>query len=155
MVADAPFVVLNGDNVYPVTALRALLALEGPGVVGFTAEALARGGIPAERARAFAQLSVERDRLQEIVEKPPHLDPAALVGMNAWRFDARIFDAIDGLDPSPRGEFELPDAVRRSIRAGVDYAVIRSADAVFDLTHAGDVAGLEARLATPETSTDG
>ncbi len=154
-VGDAPFVVLNGDNVYPVAALRALLALGGPGVVGFTAEALAGGGIPIERARAFAQLDVERDRLQGIVEKPQQFDPAALVGMNAWRFDARIFDAIDGLAPSPRGEWELPDAVRRSMRAGVDYAVIRSSDPVFDLTHADDVAGLEARLAAPGSPTDG
>ena len=157
-VGSDPFVVLNGDNLYPVEALRALGALRSCGLAVFESEALVReSNIDAARIAKFAVVELDaRDRLTAIHEKP---DPRFLaarpgsvwVSMNAWRFDAAIFGAIRSLTPSPRGELELPDAVRRLVARGErEFVAVRSGGAVLDLTGAQDVAALEARLAGVE-----
>ena len=66
------FLVMNGDNLYPVPALQALAALDEPGFPAFEAEDLVRtGNIPAERLRAFALATVDEDGyLVSILEKP-------------------------------------------------------------------------------------
>ena len=74
--------------------------------------------------------------------------------MNVWRFDQRIFDACRGLAPSPRGELELPNAVRRAIHEmGLRIRAIPIDAPVLDLSHRADVpfvsqqlAGVEVRL---------
>jgi glucose-1-phosphate thymidylyltransferase len=150
---DAPFLVLNGDNVYPVPALRALVALDGPGLAGFEPDDLiATSNIPADRIAAFALLEQDADgRLQAIVEKPDAVDVArvgaeALVSMNLWRFDARIFEACRDVAPSPRGEFELPAAAMLARSRGVEFTVVRSRGPVLDLSRRGDVADVTSRL---------
>lgn len=148
------FLMCNGDNLYSADALRALVNADGPALVAYDAEALVReSGIEAERVRRFALVDSDAaGLLREIVEKPdaghPLLAAASpRVSMNLWRFTDRIFDACRGLEQSPRGEFELADAVRASMQAGERYAAIERAEAVLDLTQRRDVATLEARLA--------
>lgn len=148
------FLMCNGDNLYSVSALHALVHADGPAFVAYEAEALVReSGIEAERVRRFALLRADASgALSEIVEKPeathPLLQaPRQWVSMNLWRFTDRIFDACRTLEKSPRGEYELADAVRASMRSGERYATIERAEAVLDLTQRRDVPTLEARLA--------
>jgi dTDP-glucose pyrophosphorylase len=67
-----PFLVMNGDNLYPVPALAGLAALDEPGLPAFDADDLVRSSnIPEDRIRAFALIEVdERGYLTGIVEKP-------------------------------------------------------------------------------------
>ena len=67
-----PFLAMNADNLYPVDALRALAALDEPGLPAFDAEDLVRtSNIPAARIHAFALVEVDRDGyLSTIAEKP-------------------------------------------------------------------------------------
>jgi glucose-1-phosphate thymidylyltransferase len=43
-VGEASFLAVNGDNLYPVAALRRLRDLDGPGVVGFSRAGLVSSG---------------------------------------------------------------------------------------------------------------
>ena len=147
------FLVMNGDNVYPTPALSALCALDGPGLAGFDRNDLvATSNIPAERIAAFALL--ERDDhgcLRAIVEKPDAAEVAragdhALVSMNLWRFDARIFEACRDVPPSPRGELELPAAVMLARSRGVACRIVPARGPVLDLSRRGDVAFVTRRL---------
>ena len=73
-----PFLVVNGDNYYPVDALRALAALTLPGLVAFSREGLlADGQIAPERILRFALLDLDGLRLRRIVEKPDQVDSRA------------------------------------------------------------------------------
>lgn len=149
-----PFLVLNGDNYYPVEAYRALVALNGPGLVGFAREGLVRlGNVDPDRIRRYALLSVRPDgTLEDIVEKP---DPAtaeargarALVSMNLWAFSEEIFEACRAVHPSTRGELELPDAVRHAIRVlDLRFRVVAMTAGVLDLASRFDVARVAERL---------
>lgn len=154
---DDPFLVLNADNLYPVDVLRSLIALDGPGLPAFDSEALVQdSGFPAERVAAFALLGVDAGgHLCGIIEKPSReqLGAAgthALVSMNVWRFDSRIFAACADVPRSPRGEFELPDAVALACSRGVRFRVLTASGAVLDLSRQSDIPLVSARLAGME-----
>ena len=67
-----PFLALNADNLYPVEALRALRALDEPGLPVFERDELvASSNIPPERVQSLCAARGRRDRhLTRIVEKP-------------------------------------------------------------------------------------
>jgi glucose-1-phosphate thymidylyltransferase len=142
---DDPFIVLNADNLYPVEVLRRLVDGTDPAAPGFEAASL---GLPDDRLAAFALL--ERDahgNLARIVEKPGvdairRAGETALISMNLWRFDARIFDACRDVPLSSRGERELPHAVALSIERGLPIAVFPVRGEVLDLSRREDVAAV-------------
>jgi glucose-1-phosphate thymidylyltransferase len=90
--------------------------------------------------------------LRRIVEKPDAaeraaLGAAAMVSMNCWLFDERIFAACRAIPLSARGELELPMAVQWSIdREGAKFAVVRSTAAVLDLSGRDDNPAVAALL---------
>jgi len=149
---DAPFLALNADNLYPVQVLRDLVALQEPGLPVFDREDLiASSNIPPERVQSFALLEVDDGVLTRIVEKPTDADmPGAgepmLVSMNCWRFDSRIFSACRDVEPSPRGEFELPIAVGLALRRGVQFRAVPARGPVLDLSRRADTAEVARRL---------
>lgn len=148
-----PFLVLNGDNLYPADVLRDLAALDEPGLPGFVrGDLVASGNIPDQRVDAFAL--IERDArgyLTGIIEKPPagafaRAGAGALVSMNCWRFDQRIFQACRDVPTSTRGEFELPLAVALAVERGTAFRVIPAAGSVLDLSSRADAAAVARRL---------
>ncbi len=152
--ADDAFVVVNSDNYYPPQALAELRQLAGPAVASFTrAGMLEHGNIPVERLLKFAVIEADESGfLRRIIEKPSaevleNLPGDPGVGMNCWRFDARIFAACRAIAPSPRGELELPDAVQYAVdHLGVSFAVQTFAAAVLDLSNRGDVETIRQHL---------
>lgn len=143
VVGDRSFLVLNGDNWYPPAALRALRTAPPPATIGF------RSG---RRDAAYALMRAGPDGcLEEIVEKPDaatreRLGGAASVSMTCWSFTPAVFDACRHLEPSVRGELELPDAVRR-LAADTCVRVVAHEGPVLDLTGPTDVAEIARRLA--------
>jgi glucose-1-phosphate thymidylyltransferase len=164
---DAPFLVLNGDNLYPADALRALIECEGPALAAFDeATLIASSNVSAGRMAEFATVEIDADgHLTSIVEKPGRRAPAdtalhrgaeegptpplpehRLVSMNAWRLDRRVIDACRDVAPSARGEYELPDAVSLAMSRGVRFTAIRANGAVLDLSRQTDILEVERRL---------
>jgi dTDP-glucose pyrophosphorylase len=147
------FLVINSDNLYPVSALSALANLGEPGAALFEKRALiTRSNILPDRIASFAACRVDAaGYLAEILEKPDPaaaalLGEAALVSMNCWRFSSAIFDACRRVSRSPRGELELPMAVNVAISAGARFKVVRAAEGVLDLSRRADVAAVAERL---------
>lgn len=152
--AGERFLVLNGDNYYPLEALAALRRLGELGLAAFSRGALvADGTIPSERIAQFALLDIGPDgRLRRIVEKPAG-DALAVFGedpfvsMNCWNFGPEIFRACREVPPSPRGELELPLAVQWAIdHHGLRPRALPFHLPVLDLSHQGDVARVAERL---------
>ena len=152
-----PFVVVNGDNYYPMDALKALAGLTLPGLVAFSREGLlADGQIAPDRILRFALLDLDGLRLRRIVEKPDQVDVerfkrGSYVSMNCWRFDTRIFDACRHAPLSPRGELELPLTVQQAIDDGrFPVEAVLSDAGVLDLSGRADIAAVAQRLAGVE-----
>ena len=147
-VDDAPFLVLNSDNYYPVAAYRDLCAIGASGLVAFEAEALVREGrLEPERVLRYALIDADDDGwLRTVREKPSEDDPLARraerwVSMNLWSFTPVIFEACARVPPSPRGELEIQDAVNLAVRdLGEPFRVLRMHAGVLDLSSRADVA---------------
>jgi len=152
------FLALNSDNLYPVSAIRALRALEGSGLAVFERERLlATSNFTRQRVSAFATLRVSSGGwLEAIVEKPggleagggrPEAGEPVLLSMNLWRFSPGIFEACREVPLSSRGERELPQAVGWAIaRRGERFRGIPCEEGVLDLSTRADVAAVERLL---------
>jgi len=154
------FLVLNSDNLYPAAVLRRLVELDGPGLPAYERDSLVEdSGFPLERVASFAAMEVDTSGyLTRIVEKPGReyydaAGPRALVSMNLWRFDHRIFGACRDVPVSARGEYELPEAVGLAVQRGVKFKTFRAGGPVLDLSRQSDVALVGARLAAVDPRT--
>jgi dTDP-glucose pyrophosphorylase len=152
--AGEEFLLINSDNYYPISVLQAVAALPGPGLAGFDRASLVEGGnIDDDRIRSYAVLDVGPDgTLVDIVEKPDaerwsRTPSRALISMNCWRFGPSIFAAARAVGLSPRGEYELADAVRIAIRRGERFRVAPVQSGVLDLSQRADIPGVASRLA--------
>jgi dTDP-glucose pyrophosphorylase len=145
---EEPFLALNSDNIYPTAVLKALAALDEPGLAVFARDALVReSNIPGARIRAFALLEIDADGyLAHIVEKPQHDLDSPHVSMNLWRFDSRIFGACRDIPRSRRGEYELPEAVGLAVSRAVRFRAVPATGPVLDLSTRADTADIERRL---------
>ncbi len=62
----------------------------------------------------------EEGKVARVVEKPePGTAPTYLNSSGLFVFDPIIFDYLEVLEPSSRGEYELPDAMNRMIEDGL------------------------------------
>ncbi|HEX2474737.1 MAG TPA: nucleotidyltransferase family protein [Lacipirellulaceae bacterium] len=156
-VGDDPFLLVNGDNLYPQSALAGLRQLAGSAVAAFNPETLSRGNITNDRLKYYALLWIDSDGLlKRVIEKPSeeqmaHVGIIPLINMNCWRFTPAIIDACRNIEPSPRGEYELTDAVNYAIeQMGERFAVLAVNEPVLDLSTQADVAEVTRRLADIE-----
>jgi glucose-1-phosphate thymidylyltransferase len=106
------FVMYLGDNLFehgigqfvdafrPAEGVHAVLAL-----------------VKVDDPRAFGVAVVEDGRITRLVEKPAD-PPSDLAVAGVYVFDAGVHDAIEGLEPGAKGEYQITDAIARMIEAG-------------------------------------
>lgn len=151
-IGDDHVLVVNGDNLYPVSACRTLGEYGAPALAGFTAAGLlADGLIPEERLLRFAFVDARDGWLTRILEKPEAgardaLGPRPLISMNCWLLPPSIVDVARRLPLSPRGELELPLAVEAMTAEGTRFRVFPCDEPVLDLSMRSDIALVAARL---------
>lgn len=154
------FLMLNSDNYYPLEVLDAMRRQEGSAVALFEKDALLEGSnIDPERVATFAIGQIDDSgSLNQIVEKPDEDTLAAMprplwINMNCWRLGPSIFDACRAIEPSVRGEYELPTAIQHVINVlDEPFHVVRMHVGVLDLTSRNDIAPVAAKLAGVEVN---
>jgi glucose-1-phosphate thymidylyltransferase len=112
-VRDEPFVVYLGDNLLRDGVKDLVEGFDGSGAVACI------GLSHVKRPEAFGVAELDsRGKVIRLVEKPkvPASD-LALVGV--YVFASPIFDAIDTLKPSWRGELEITEAIQKLIDKGL------------------------------------
>jgi glucose-1-phosphate thymidylyltransferase len=68
--------------------------------------------------------------------------------MNCWRFEPSIFEACRRIGPSPRGEYEVTDAVQYAMaNLGVEFRAVTVDAPVLDLSQRSDLDAVKAALA--------
>ena len=144
--------VVNGDNLYPVSSCRALVQHGGPALAAFSrAGLLADGLISADRIQRFAVVAARDGWLERVIEKPDAPTLAAFgenvyVSMNSWVVPPELPAVARRLPLSPRGELELPLAMQVLVDGGVGVRVFPSNEPVLDLSSRSDIGAIETRL---------
>lgn len=119
-VIDGSFLQLNGDNVLsaPIDTV-----VERHYQTGADATLLVEE-VSKERAKRGGVLEMSDGTPVRIVEKPDD-PPSRLATTGCFAFSPRIFDAIDSIEPSDRGEYELPDAIEWLLHNGGTVETVR------------------------------
>jgi NDP-sugar pyrophosphorylase family protein len=135
------FLVVNGDDYYAAANVAAMAGQAGAAVLG--AEA-APGG-------RFGVLKADGGLLSGIDEKSDE-GGAALVNTGLYKVDENIFEYIDRLAPSPRGELEFTAALENHA-AEAPVAVVEAAAPWLPIATASDLLAAQLRLWPREEAT--
>jgi len=116
VITEDRFLVYLGDNIVPYDDLSSFLSFKGSASI-----LLAK----VDNPNRFGVAVIREGKVVKLVEKPKErISDLALVGV--YGFTKEIFDVIEDLKPSWRGELEITDAIQGLIDRGreVDYRII-------------------------------
>ena len=116
---EQPICVVLGDNIIETNVCAARAKFERDGCVG---SHIILKEVPDPQR--FGVPVFEGDRIVRIEEKPKEPKSSyAVIGI--YMYDGRVFDHIQTLRPSARGEFEITDVNNLYLRAGqLSYSVL-------------------------------
>jgi glucose-1-phosphate thymidylyltransferase len=140
---EDPFVLFLGDNF-----LR-------EGIVPFVEQFCRRNPAPASQIllypvknpRDFGVAELRDGRLVRVVEKPKE-PPSNLAVIGIYMFDRHVFEAVNGIKPSARGELEITDTIQYLVDHGHDVRCEVADGCWIDTGKMGDI--LEANRAILE-----
>jgi len=112
-VGNDPFMVYLGDNLLEQGVSKIVSDFQSNGAGASLL--LTRVDDPT----SFGVACLEGDRIVKLVEKPQE-PPSNLAVVGVYLFSPQIFEAIEGIEPSWRGELEITDAIQRLIDQGVE-----------------------------------
>lgn len=116
-VQDAPFLVFLGDNYYSGDLISLVDRFQAQNHDAVVLTSVVKD------PRQFGVAQIEDSKVVKVVEKPTTpISSYALIGIYA--FSVRIFDAIEELKPSARGEYELTDAIQKLIDTGGNVSAV-------------------------------
>lgn len=96
------FLAVNGDNLYSPDDIRALLVDDA-----FTYVA----GLKHEHPERYGVLVPRPDGTLERIEEKPAVYVGDLINTSLYKFTPEVLPIVQGLKKSPRGEYEITDAV--------------------------------------------
>ncbi|MBI4426828.1 MAG: NTP transferase domain-containing protein [Candidatus Kerfeldbacteria bacterium] len=138
LVGDRVFAVIAGDNLYGANDLRKMT---------IDSDSIWVGGYKTAAWQGFGILKLTEDGLLDRIVEKPTTFVGDLVNASIYLFTPKIFEAIESIGLSPRGEYELTDAV--NVVAGSEPVnVFELEDRWLDLTKPEDIAKIERALQT-------
>jgi glucose-1-phosphate thymidylyltransferase len=137
------FVVCACDSLIPSSDIRHLIAHHTPSTFATLSIIEVDQGVSLG---ARSVVAVQGDRVIDFVEKPKENERISnLSSLPLYVLTKDIFPLLACLAPSPRGEYELPEAFRKSIRDGKSLRAVRASNR-FDLTDQRDLLALNERF---------
>ncbi len=106
------FLLMNGDMIVTADDIRRICASPAPAV----------GVVESENPEQYGVITEKEGIITGIYEKSTN-PPGNLINAGIYLFDDDIFGEVDRLIPSPRGEYELTDALKPAISSGELHAV--------------------------------
>ena len=139
---ESPFLVLNGDNIYRGN-LDAVVDHHRGSTAAITFPV---DDVSPERATDGAVCQFDGDELVGLVEKP-ETPPSTTVPMGAYVLPPDIFHACRLIQPSDRGEYELPAAIDLLLTAGYTAETVPFAGWKYNINTESDLDRAAERLA--------
>ncbi len=109
--ADSPFVMYLGDNLLRdgiVDLVEAFRSQEPDALILLT---------PVDDPSSYGVAELDGERVVRLIEKPED-PPSDLALVGVYMFAPSIHQAAQEIEPSPRGELEITDAIQRLIDGG-------------------------------------
>ncbi|MDD4990230.1 MAG: sugar phosphate nucleotidyltransferase [Candidatus Pacebacteria bacterium] len=141
LIGEENFLVVCGDNLFSIRDLRAIAVDDNFNYIGAST---------VENPEKYGVLITdENGLLKEIIEKP-NTFVGNLVNKGVYKFTSEVFDKIPQVKLSPRGEYELTDAVTLLAKEGkVKIKMLQ--DYWLDFGNPDDIAKVEKFLEEQKT----
>lgn len=97
---DDAFFLLYGDNLVSQVDIAQVCQ-----------QRYAMAALPVDDPTGFGILDVADGHVQRIIEKPPAAPPGSLSNPGIFHLDSYVIPALQQVQPSPRGEYELTDLI--------------------------------------------
>ncbi|MDD5433698.1 MAG: sugar phosphate nucleotidyltransferase [Candidatus Pacebacteria bacterium] len=142
LVGQENFLSIYGDNLFSVRDLKAMGAEDSYNYIGAST---------SDCPEKYGVLIIDKQgHLKEIIEKPKEY-VGNLVNKGIYKFTSDIFDKISQVKISPRGEYELTDAVTLLAKEGkVKVQILQ--DYWMDFGNPGDVLKVSKFLSNKKSS---
>ena len=101
------FLMIYGDDIYGEDDIKAVSEMDAPVMSSFS----------SENPMAYGVLEVENGFVRSLEEKPEN-PKSNLVNCGLYLLDSSVFGILKNLEKSPRGEYELTDALKLLIVGG-------------------------------------
>ena len=131
-IGDDNFIVIYGDNLFSAEDLKAIAKDD---------DLIYTGGFKVNNPEKYGVLISDGDKLVEIKEKPKDF-VGNLVNPGLYKLTPAIFAALEQIEKSPRGEYELTDAVSILAKQG-KVKVVELNDYWLDLSSREDIPKIE------------
>jgi glucose-1-phosphate thymidylyltransferase len=119
-IGDERVAVMLADNIYRGSVAETIRGFEQQGEGARVLLAHVR---ETEHLRHLGVPRLEDDRIVKIIEKPAE-PPSRLAVTGLYCYGADVFDVVEGLEPSARGELEITDVNNHYVRSGtLEYDV--------------------------------
>ncbi len=121
-ISEDKFICIAGDSLFETDLLQRII--DNPAVGVMTCKEVADG-------RQFGVLEMDGDNIKRIIEKSDN-PPSNLANFSVYKFPKRIFEVLHKIPLSPRGEYEVTDAIQLLIDEGVEFKC-ENAEKVVDI----------------------
>jgi dTDP-glucose pyrophosphorylase len=132
---DEDFIVLGGDNLWSPNDLEAMLKQDNLCYVA---------GIKVDNPQKYGVLVAKNSGLVRIVEKPTKF-VGNLINTGLYKFTPEIYQALEQVKESERGEYELTDAISLLAKQG-KVKILKVKDYWIDLGSKEDIPKVEEEI---------
>lgn len=144
-VVDGPCIVLNGDVVVNRSVIESLVSSPNHAIAVTT----------VADPRNYGVVETDGDKIVSLYEKPEE-PPSNQINVGLYRFNSTIFDAINNVELSERGEYEITDAIVHLIETGETVTPVPYNGVWLDVGRPWELLNANERILTSlESSIDG
>lgn len=112
MISDR-FLVINGDTIIDASAIKEIIRVSSGDAAMLT--------VTVDRSQAYGVVKTQNNLVQAILEKPKGEEISKVVNAGVYSFSPIIFNFLESMEISERGEYEITDALRIMLNEG--YAI--------------------------------
>ncbi len=134
---NEPFLLIYGDLFFDKKVLSKLINVNPP------AMSLVRVNNPKD----YGVVVTNGEYVLDIVEKPEHEVPSNTINAGIYYLTPQVFQVLDKVEKSPRGEYELTDALRLMIKDGIKIRyVVLGDDEWFEIGKPWDILTIHEKI---------
>jgi glucose-1-phosphate thymidylyltransferase len=132
------FLVVNGDTIIDSSVIKEITRNTINDAVLLT--------VNVHNSQKYGVISVENGYVKSIDEKPKVVDPGESVNAGVYLLSPKIFNFIDSLEISERGEYEITDAIKKMIQNKFQVKAVHSRSTWMDALYPGDLLDINSTI---------
>lgn len=130
------FLVINGDTVIDASAIKEIMRHQTGEAVMLT--------VTVDKAQKYGVVQTHNNLVKSIDEKPKHKEVGNTVNAGVYCFSPKIFDFLEYMDISERGDYEITDAIKKMIDTGIPVRAVHTSATWMDSVYLWDLIDLNA-----------